>query len=164
MTTIVVDRKRGLMAADRMVTANDGDATISCSTKIERVPAIGGDYLVGMAGMEGPAEHFLEWFRNGDWDDPPSPWDSLEDDYSFSILILGPDGIFVADKFMRLIPIEHRYYGIGSGGLHAWSVLEAGCDIDTAMSVAIRMDPHSGFGYQVRHRDAKEREFDWEVD
>jgi hypothetical protein len=71
MTTIVVDQTMGIMAGDRMVTTNDGEVAISCDTKIERVD-IGGDiYLVGMAGMEGPAEHFLDWFRDGDWDTPP---------------------------------------------------------------------------------------------
>jgi ATP-dependent protease HslVU (ClpYQ) peptidase subunit len=162
MTTIVVDRDMGLMAADRMVTSNDGDVAISCSTKIEHID-IGGDiYLVGMAGMEGPAEHFLEWFRNGDWDEPPSPWDNLEDDYT--IVILGPNGIQVADKYMRLYPIEHRWYGIGSGGGYAWAVLEAGCGVDKAMQTAIKMDPNSGFGYQIRHRDPDETDHDRDVD
>lgn len=151
MTTIVVDRKAGYMAADLMVTANDGEVAMSCDTKIEEI-SIGGDrYLVGAAGMEGPAEHFLEWFREGDWDDPPSPWESLDDGDSFSILILGPNGIQTADKFMRLTPIHHRWYAVGSGGLIAWAVLEAGCGIDKAMQTALKMDPNSGFGYQVRH-------------
>lgn len=160
MTTVVVDKALGLMAADRMVTTNDGDIAIACDTKIEEV-RIGGDlYLVGMAGMEGPAEHFLEWFRSGDWDDPPSPWESLDDSEAFSIIVLGPEGIQVADKFMRLTTIHHRWYGIGSGGGHAWAVLEAGLGVDKAMEVAIRMDPHSGFGYQVRYLSAPENNRD----
>ena len=163
MTTIVVDNKLGLMAADRMVTTNDGDVAISCDTKIESID-IGGDlYLVGAAGMEGPAEHFLEWFREGDWDDPPSPWDSLDAEDSFSILILGPDGIKIVDKFMRMTPVHHRWYAIGSGGQIAWAVLEAGCGIDKAMETAIRMDPNSGFGFQVRHREEADRVHDRDV-
>lgn len=160
MTTIVVDKAMGIMAADRMVTTNDGEVAIACDTKIEEVE-IGGDlYLVGMAGMEGPAEHFLEWFRDGDWDDPPSAWESLGDDEAFTVIVLGPEGIQVADKFMRLTPIHHRWYAIGSGGPYAWAILEAGCGIDKAMATAIRMDPNSGFGYQVRHREAKEHDRD----
>lgn len=160
MTTLVVDGEMDIMAADRMVTTNDGEVAIACDTKIEEVD-IGGDlYLVGMAGMEGPAEHFLEWFRDGDWDEPPSAWEGLSEDDDFSVVVLGPDGIFVADKFMRLAPIHHRWYAIGTGGPYAWAILEAGCGIDKAMATAIRMDPNSGFGYQVRHREDKEQNRD----
>lgn len=158
MTTIVVDRDMGIMAADRMVTGNDGDVAFSCETKIERIDIGGDQYLVGMAGMEGPAEHFLEWFRDGDWDSPPDAWEQLDDAEGFTVIVLGPDGIFVADKFMRLTPIHHRWYAAGSGGVYAWAVLEAGCGIDKAMQTAIKMDPNSGFGYQIRHRDLGEAE------
>ena len=164
MTTIVVDVELDLMAGDRMVTANDGDVCISCHTKIEHVDIGGDQYLVGMAGMEGPAEHFLEWFRNGDWDSPPEAWEQLDDAESFTVLVLGPDGVFIADKFMRLTPVHHRWYAIGSGGVYAWAVLEAGCGIDKAMQTAIKMDPNSGFGYQVRHRNPKARDYDRDVD
>ncbi len=164
MTTLVVDQEMGYMAADLMVTANDGDITISCETKIEEVDIGGEVYLVGYAGMEGPAEHFMEWIREGEWDEPPDAWESLDDDESFTALVLGPDGLFVADKFMRLAPIHHRWYAAGSGGVFAWAILEAGCGIDKAMSVALRMDPNSGIGYQVRYRDPQQRDNDRDVD
>lgn len=152
MTTIVVDASQGLMAADRMVTSNDGDFAISCDTKIEEVE-IGGDrYLVGLAGLEGPGLIFLEWFSEGDWEQPPEPT-SVDEGEDFSVLVMGPDGIHVADRFNRLVPVHHRFYGIGSGGTIAWAVLEAGCGIRKAMETAIKMDPNSGFGYQVRFVD-----------
>lgn len=164
MTTVVVDQVMGIMAADRQVTTNDGEIQIGCDTKIERIDIGGDQYLVGMAGMEGPAEHFLEWFREGDWDSPPTAWESLGDDEAFTVVILGPEGIQVADKFMRLTPIDHRWYAIGSGGPLAWAILEAGCGIDKAMTTAIRMDPNSGFGYQVRHLLDEHQEYDRDVD
>lgn len=151
------------MAADLQVTTNDGEVAISCPTKIETIDIGGDHYLVGAAGMEGPAEHFLEWFREGDWDDPPTPWEGLDDDHDFTILILGPKGLEVVDRYMRPIPIHHRWYGTGSGGTIAWAVLEAGCGIDKAMQTAIRMDPNSGFGYQVRHVDPEQRDHDRDV-
>lgn len=160
MTTIVVDKAMGLMAADRMVTTNDGEVAIACDTKIEEVTIGGDQYLVGVAGMEGPAEHFLDWFRDGDWDEPPSAWESLDDSESFTVVVLGPEGIQIADKYMRLTPIHHRWYAVGSGGPYAWAVLEAGCGIDKAMATAIKMDPNSGFGYQVRHLEATEQNRD----
>jgi ATP-dependent protease HslVU (ClpYQ) peptidase subunit len=153
MTTILADQDMGLMAADFMVTSNDGEVQVACNTKIEEI-YIGGDlYLVGAAGLEGPSMYFLEWFEHGSWDEPPEPiYDvDLEDD--FSILVLGPDGIFVADKFCRLSPVHHRWYAVGSGGTHAWSVLEAGCGVEKAMQAACKMDPYTGFGFEVKRLD-----------
>lgn len=164
MTTLVVDAELGFMAGDLMVTANDGDVTISCDTKIEKVEIGGDEYLVGLAGHEGPAEVFMEWFREGEWDEPPEPMLGLDEEDGFTALILGPYGIEVSDKFMRLTPIHHRWYAAGSGGVYAWAILEAGCGIDKAMETAIRMDPNSGFGYQVRHRIRENETLDWDVD
>lgn len=155
MTTIVVDRDMGYMAADRQVTTNDGEIMIACDTKIFRVDIGGDQYLIGLAGLESPGEIFLEWFEEGEWDQPPEPLSSLEESDAFSVVVLGPQGIEVADKFMRLTPIHHRWYAAGTGGPLAWAVLEAGCGIDKAMETAIKMDPSTGFGYQVRYRTDK---------
>jgi len=166
MTTIVADKTMCYMAADRMVTTNDGEIAISCETKIEEV-SIGGDlYLVGLAGLEGPGLYFLEWFKDGSWDEPPEPI-SVDAGEEFSILILGPHTdpqIQVADRFCRLSRIDHRWYAVGSGGTHAWAILEAGVGVDKAMATAIKMDPNSGFGYQVRHLVPEQREYDRDVD
>lgn len=147
MTTIVADRELGLMAADRMITANDGEVAIACETKIEFIQG----YLVGCAGLEGPAIYFMEWLENGDWEEPPEPIYDIAPDDDFSALLLGPDGLWVADKFCRLSKIDHRRYAAGSGGVFAWAVLEAGCGIEKAMETAIKLDPHSGFGYEIAY-------------
>jgi hypothetical protein len=73
VTTIVVDRDMGFMAADRQVTTNDGEVMIPCDTKIERLEIGGDQYLVGLAGLEGPGLYFLEWLEYGDWDEPCEP-------------------------------------------------------------------------------------------
>lgn len=160
MTTIVVDQKMGYMAADRMITSNDGDVAIACETKIEQVE-IGGDlYLVGISGMEGSGEYFMEWFRDGDWDLPPEPIYDVYQEDAFTAVVLGPDGIFIADYFCLLTPIHHRWYASGSGGVFAWAVLEAGCGIKKAMETALRMDPNSGFGYDVVYLDGTETSVD----
>jgi len=153
MTTIVADAAMGYMAADRMVGSNDGDIAMSCETKIYEVEIGGDDYLVSLAGREGPGLIFLDWFENGDWDEPPEPLVSLEETDDFSAVVLGPDGIHISDKFMRLDKVWERWYAAGTGGLFAWAVLHAGCGIDKAMETAIRMDPNSGFGYQVKYLD-----------
>jgi ATP-dependent protease HslVU (ClpYQ) peptidase subunit len=162
VTTIVVDQEMGYMAADRQVTTNDGEVMIACETKIERLMLGGDPYLVGLAGLEGPGLYFLEWLEHGDWDEPPEPIYDIYPEDDFSVVLLGPDGIFVADKFCRLSKIDHRWYAVGSGGQIAWAVLEAGCGIEKAMETAIKMDPSTGFGYQVRY--LTDEESDWDVD
>jgi hypothetical protein len=153
MTTIVVDQEMGFMAADRMITSNDGEYAIPCETKIFEVK-IGGDlYLVGLAGLEGSGEYFLNWFRTGEWDEPPEPIYDIYQEDDFTAVVLGPAGIEIADKFCLLTPIQHRWYGAGTGGPIAWAILEAGCGIQKAMETAIRLDPNSGFGYEVKRLD-----------
>ncbi len=149
MTTIVVDQEMGYMAADRMITSNDGEFAIACDTKIESLEIGGDQYLVGLAGLESSGEYFMNWLRNEPWDEPPEPiYDIYPEDF-FTAVVLGPQGIQVADHFCLLTPIHHRWYAAGSGGPIAWAILEAGCGITKAMETAIRLDPSSGFGFDV---------------
>ncbi len=156
MTTIVVDQKLGFMAADKMITTNDGEFAIPCDTKIERVKIGGDQYLIGLAGLESSGQYFMNWFEGGDWDEPPDPLTDILEDDNFSVIVLGPDGIECADKFCLLTPIQYRWYAAGTGGPIAWAVLEAGCDIHKAMETATRLDPNSGFGYEVKYLNGKE--------
>lgn len=160
MTTIVVDQEMGYMAADRMITSNDGEYAIPCKTKIFSVEIGGDQYLVGLAGLESPGQIFLDWFEYGDWDEPPEPMTGLDPDDDFSAIILGPEGVDVADKFMRLTPIDHRWYALGTGGPIAWAILEAGCGIQKAMETAVRLDPSSGFGFQIHRLGEEAEDFD----
>lgn len=158
MTTIVVDQEMGYMAADKQITTNDGEIAIACDTKIEQVK-IGGDlYLVGLAGLETSAKYFMNWFENEPWDEPPIPIYDIYPEDDFSALVLGPDGISIADKFCLLTPIDHRWYAVGSGGIIAWSILEAGCGIHKAMETACRLDTSTGFGYEVIYLDGTEED------
>ncbi len=149
MTTIVVDQEMGYMAADRMITSNDGEYAIACKTKIFDIEIGGDQYLVGLAGLESSGQIFLDWFEEGDWDEPPDPLVGLDEDDAFSGIILGPQGVDIVDKFMRLTSVSHRWYALGTGGPIAWAILEAGCGIVKAMETAIRLDPSSGFGFHV---------------
>lgn len=153
MTTIVADKQMGYMMGDRRVTSNDGEIIMTCPTKIQRVEIGGDQYLVGLAGLEGPGLIFLDWFEHGDWDEPPEPLVSLEDTDDFSVLILGTGRMWIVGKFMRMDEVFARWYGIGSGGVQAWAVLEAGCGRKKAMETAIRMDASSGGGYTTAFLD-----------
>jgi len=158
MTTIVADQVMGYMAADFQITSNEGEYKIPCDTKIFEVEIGGDQYLVGLAGLESPGQIFLDWLTDGDWDEPPEPI-LLDEEDAFSAIVLGPNGIEVADKFMRLTPIQHRWYAAGTGGPIAWAVLEAGCGIAKAMETATRLDPSSGFGFEVKFRNGDHDEY-----
>ena len=155
MTTIVADRAMGYIAGDFQCTSNDGEFAFDMGTKIEEVEIGGDEYLIGLAGLEGPGFIFLEWFRNGSWDEPCEPIYDIADGDDFSAIVLGPDGMFVVDKFMQLVPVKNRWYGVGSGSTIAWAILEAGCGISKAMETAIKLDPNSGFGYEVKYLDGR---------
>ena len=58
---------------------------------------------------------------------------------------------WVADKFMRPYEIHSRWYATGTGGPFAWAVLMAGCGIEKAMETALKMDPNSGFGFDLEY-------------
>ena len=147
MTTIVVDREMGYMAADRMATSNDGE--VACEyPKIRKC----GAGLIACAGHESPATIFEEWFEYGDWDKPLETMESIDEDYDFTAVMLLPNcEIWLADKFMRPYEIHSRWYAAGSGGPFAWAVLMAGCGIEKAMNTAIKMDPNSGFGFDLEY-------------
>jgi ATP-dependent protease HslVU (ClpYQ) peptidase subunit len=156
VTTIVADFERQYMAADRRVTLNDGEVLGTVPTKILKVELGGDKYLVGLAGLEGPGTMFMEWFEHGDWDEPPDPIYDIEEDDDFSVLILAEDGMWVVDKFMRMLRLHDRWYAVGTGGVAAWAVLKAGCGIQKAMETAIAMDSGSGNGYDVVFLDGTE--------
>ena len=160
MTTIVADKAMGYMAADFQVTSNDGEYASKCASKIIEVDIGGDQYLVGLAGLEGPGLIFLDWFESGDWDEPLEPMIGLEDDDDFTAVVLGPKGLQIVDKFMRLLTWDDRWYGAGTGGPAAWAILEAGVGIEKAMRVAIRLDGNSGFGFEVKYLDGKHEEFE----
>jgi len=74
----------------------------------------------------------------------------MEENDKFTTVILKPNcEIWVADHFYRPYRVHSRWYCTGTGGPFAWAILRAGCGIEKAMSTAIEMDPHSGFGYDI---------------
>ena len=160
MTTIVADQRMGYMASDFMATSNDSEYAMRMGSKIEEVDIGGDKYLVGLAGLEGPGFIFLEWFENGSWDEPCEPMYDIAPEDDFSGIILGPQGLFCVDKFMILTPVLNRWYGVGSGSSAAWAILEAGCGVQKAMETAVRLDPNSGFGFEVKYLDGRHETFE----
>ena len=150
MTTIVVDSKMGYMAADRMATSNDGE--IACEyEKIRVIELDNGVHFLASSGHEASAQIFEEWYEYGvEGEDYCEPLEDMEDVDKFTTVILKPSGeIWIADHFYRPYRVYSRWYCTGTGGPFAWAVLEAGCGIEKAMTTAIKMDPNSGFGYDI---------------
>jgi len=147
MTTIVVDREMGYMAADRMTTSNDGGVAAE-GPKIVRF-----DHgLIAYAGHEGSGQLFQDWYIDGNWDEPLDTMENTEFEDDFTAVILTNDyDVWLADKFMCPWIWHSRWYGAGSGGALAWAVLKAGCGIEKAMETAIDMDPNSGYGYDIEY-------------
>lgn len=149
MTTIVADRTLGVMAADRQSTSNDCD--VACVyQKIRVIELRDGIHLLASSGNEAPATLFEDWYEHGEIDEPLPTMEHLGDDDTFTTVILNPRReLWITDKFMRPYLWHGRRYATGTGGAFAWAILEAGCDVHVAMQTAIRMDPHSGFGYEI---------------
>ena len=150
MTTIVVDREMGYMAADRMASSNDCEVAIECP-KVRVLELSDGIHLMASAGHEASAQIFEEWYESED-DELLDPLEDMEDVDKFTTVILTPHyEIWIADHMYRMYQVHSRWYAAGTGGPFAWAVLMAGCGIDKAMTTAIKMDPNSGFGYDVEH-------------
>jgi hypothetical protein len=148
MTTIVVNRKEGYIAADRLATSNDCEVATRYP-KIRTVTLSDGVHLLASSGMESSAQIFEEWYES-ESSHMLIPLESMEDMDKFTTVILTPKNkVFVADHFYRPYRIYAPIYGTGTGAPFAWAVLEATGDIDLAMKTAIKMDPNSGFGYDI---------------
>lgn len=147
MTTIAVDSKVGIMAADRRQVSNGTEVIMEMDSKIRQIELSDGVYLIACSGHEGPSEIFLSWYEYGDEYESPSPIDLDTDDEDFEAVILTPKGdILVADRFMTPYKMGKRFYGSGTGGPYAWAILQAGCGMERAMETAVSMDPFSGNG------------------
>ena len=151
MTTIIVDSRVGVMGADRRQVSNDSDIVMQGACKINKIELDDGIHLVACSGHESPAAIFLEWYE---WGDDDKPLDALElnedEDEGFEGVVLTPQAdILIADRFMVPYKIPDRFYGSGTGGPYAWSVLKAGCGIEKALKTAISLDPFSGEGYDI---------------
>jgi len=153
MTTIVCDSKMGYMAADRCATSNDCE--VACEyPKIRVIEKDDGVHFLATSGYEGSGQIFEEWYEYEFKEDGEfsfsEPLEDMEENDKFTTVILKPNcEIWVADHFYRPYRVHSRWYCTGTGGPFAWAILRAGCGIEKAMSTAIEMDPHSGFGYDI---------------
>lgn len=154
MTTIVVDRKQRIIAADRQATADGGHKLIH--NKIKRVKHENQEVLLASAGDVEASEAFYLWYidqerarvgekTDGDHKDVHYPYNC-----NFHALALYQDGslLWYGPKGYPM-EVKERFFGIGSGADFALGAMFAGADIKRAVQIANKLDANSGLGVQV---------------
>lgn len=125
MTTILADRRAGVMVADSNMTNGDRRWV---QRKVHRLRGA----LVGFAGSEPEFEGFMAWFRGGMQDVPEFLFADSE------ALVLRADGLFFFDNnYTELHRIEAGREAIGTGGKGAMCAYEALRFTDPARAVRI---------------------------
>lgn len=113
MTTVLADAKLGVMVSDSAL--SDGTRVWSAK-KVWRSRG----HLLGFAGSTHFFKPIVDWFRSGG---APEELPGMGD---ASVLVLGPNGLFLMDHNSRLPQhIESGREAIGSGAQPAMAVHEA---------------------------------------
>lgn len=132
MTTIVCDTKR--MVADRRV--SDASGMYFQATKIFKIK---GD-AVGVAGLCGDAEDFLEWYAKRDKTERPTHLDKDE----FEAVVLSKSGIYHYDHTCIAIKVERNFHAIGSGQLGALVALQRGATLEESIALVAAFSAETG--------------------
>lgn len=154
MTTIIVDRKLKLMAADKQATGDGGH--ILKHIKIRRVKHENQDVLIASAGDAEAAEAFELWYidqeksRKGEKVDGEHKDSHYPLNQNFHALALYEDGslLWYGPKGYPM-EVKERYFGIGSGSDFAIGALFAGANLRKAVQIACKLDANSGVGIQL---------------
>lgn len=139
MTTIAVDLRAGLIAADTQNT--DSSSTAFRCHKIERLADgryfLGSGHLLTIGKARRWAEAGFAEARRPDFDELFA--EGCED-FAFSAVVIGPDGVVLIDDEMEPQPIFDDYFAIGSGAAYAVGAMDAGMGVEDAVRVACRRD------------------------
>lgn len=146
MTTIVV--RDGVMAADSQETW-DGDAggstkhrTAKIFEKVITYKRKKWEVLIGTAGGSYSAMMFVDWY-DGTPKPPPEFFFHMTLDEDFDCVVLHPSGLFVTNRFCRLLPVHDPFLAIGSGRKAAMGAMHMGADAHRAVQIACKIDPYS---------------------
>jgi len=154
MTTIVVDRKFRLIAADKQATADGGHRLKH--VKIKRVQHEDQEVLIATCGDVEASEAFRLWYldqeayRKGEKTDGTTKDIHYPGSANFHALALYQDGSLLWYG-QRGYPMEikERFFGIGSGSDFALGALSAGAGLREAVKIACKFDANSGLGIQI---------------
>lgn len=134
MTTIVVDRVRGEIAADSQNT-DCSDMVHRCN-KIERLPD--GSYFLG-SGHNLTIAMAKAWAATGFDPDEEPEWPDPISSYAFSAVVLRADGTaWMCDDELAVFELIDKVIGIGSGSPYALGAMDAGATAMEAVMIACR--------------------------
>lgn len=151
MTTIIVDRKKKLMAADRLHVT--GDQMFVGSPKIRRFKTDHTEWLVASSGCAEAGSFFDLWFESGLF--PEGVNDEEREalypkDGEFNAVALNNRGdLFWYGSKGASIPIKSPLFGLGSGSGYALGAYRAVQDPKRAILIASSFDPYTGKGVQI---------------
>lgn len=149
MTTIAY--RDGVVAADSQETwdSEGGGASKHKCVKLYRkqvrsekegVPPH--DVIIATAGASMPGMVFVDWYGSGK-DIPDSLIHGTDNDGNFDVLIVTPDGVFIADRYCRPVKIEDKFIAIGSGRKAALAAMHCGKTAVEAVEIAAKIDPYT---------------------
>jgi 20S proteasome alpha/beta subunit len=146
MTTIAVDLRAGVMAADRRVVTS---SSYYHADKIFRI----GASLFGTAGHGMQCLAFIEWLKSRRI---PAQLHKLMGDYDREGIIiaeLNPLGIFIWDGWGFPEKVRDDVIAIGSGGMAALEAMRHGVSAEDAVRRAMAHDECTGGEVQVCYLD-----------
>jgi len=148
MTTIVADKRAGVMVSDNQNTIDNIATPCVKIQRIKKGPNKG--TLVGHIGAPGPCFIFMEWYSVHESHDFSEVMDDnqilgLEDDgEDFWCLLMKPDKtIWIVDRFFTPEEIPVQYHALGSGGNIALGAMDAGATAKEAVEIACKRDTYS---------------------
>jgi ATP-dependent protease HslVU (ClpYQ) peptidase subunit len=151
MTTIVADRRTGVMVSDSKLTISISkrDDVQARTQKIRKVR----DALVGACGESPWTEQILRWAGTK----RKRPIKYAEGKVSAEGLILTPTEIIHIDECGEPIILDQEFFSIGSGSHAALGAMLAGADAMAAVEIACKVDPHSEGPIQILRLTIPER-------
>lgn len=137
MTVIAFDGHA--MAADRQ---GELFCTKTFRTKIRRL----GDLLVGCAGEVRSAEAIYQWLAGGAI---VADFPKLAESDKACVLVAGPNGLHLYENSPHPMPLENKFFAIGSGGDAAMAAMALGFDARRAVEIACEVCTGCGGGVDV---------------
>lgn len=147
MTTIVVDRKFKIMAADKLACVGGNNVKV---TKITKVYSPKHEMMCcfATAGNYEQGALFEQWFYRALHEVQDDSTYPVEGD--FNGLVLYEDGsLFLYLPGGQPIQIQDRFYGIGSGADAALGAIHMGANCSKAVKIASKIDNGTGLGVQI---------------
>lgn len=139
MTTIIVDRRTGMMISDNQSTEGNIKTTCRKVYRITEGPNEG--TLVGTAGERSSSLIFLRWYGENLERDFSEDLSACSEDEEFSCILLNTKlKIFTVDRYFCFEEVDEDYFAIGSGSDIALGAMDAGATAKQALKIVCKRD------------------------